>query len=99
VIDNNAGLLARLLRQRGSAGLGAGRADTGVLAYAAGPSADSVAAIDGALTIERGATAWLSPFGGLGAVADDGNAGRLDWGAAGRAGGYERALEVATGEA
>jgi len=42
---------------------------------------------------------WVKVIGGLGSVADDGNAAELDWSAGGMAAGYEVASWVAGGEA
>jgi len=100
VINQTFALFSGTLQQHG------GNPGTGTavapLAYAS-PSltGTGISAIDGAapLTAAPSASAWLAPLGGRGEIAADGNAARLDWWAAGIAGGYERMIDFAGGEA
>ncbi|MCO5156373.1 MAG: autotransporter domain-containing protein [Aquamicrobium sp.] len=109
VVDQSTGLFSRtLLGQASVGGFGGGMAGgqvfTAPLGY--GPSASAapgIAAIDDATTSAyasgRVAQAWLAPLGGRGTVDVDGNAAKLDWWSLGVAGGYEGAVDVASGSA
>lgn len=106
LIDQTFGLFGRLLRQQGSAGVGAGIASAQFTAtpLAHGqsvPGSAGMVAIDAAAADEHaertGRKAWLTPIGMRGSI--DGNAEKLDWWSAGLAGGYEDALDVKRGQA
>lgn len=108
VVHRTFGLFSRTLRRQGAArrggGFAGGQVYTAPLGY--GPSAAAgpgVGAIDETTTSayadSRVARAWLAPLGGFGAVEADGNAGKLHWWAAGLAGGYEGAIDAASGQA
>ncbi len=108
IIDQTFGLFSRTLHDQASAGIGdgltGGQVFTAPLAYGPStPAGPGVAAINDATTSayadQRVHNAWLAPLGGRGTVDADGNAAALDWWAAGLAGGYEGALDVASGNA
>ena len=107
VIDQTFGLFTRTLRHQAGAGIGGGNGGeqvfTAPLAYGSTMGVAGVAAIDEATTSaysdRRVSQAWLAPLGGRGTIDGDGNAATLDWWSAGIAGGYEGALDVASGEA
>lgn len=109
VIDQTFALFNRTLRYQGVAGIGAGNVGaqtfTAPLGYGPAVAASSagVVAIDDATASAYADTrvrgAWAAPLGGFGHVDADGNAGKLDYWNAGLAGGYEGALDVASGNA
>ena len=113
VIDQTFALFGRTLRYQGVAGIGAGpgtgivgaQTFTAPLGYGPAVAASNagVVAIDDATTQAyadaRVRGAWAAPLGGFGHVDADGNAGKLDWWNAGLAGGYEGAVDVASGKA
>jgi len=112
LVDLSSGLFRRTLRGQGTAwiaGISSGKTLTAPLGYS--PSvrptslpAGIMAADTPGLSIdayanERVARAWLAPVGEWGGVDADGNAGELDFWTAGAVGGYERPIEVPSGQA
>jgi outer membrane autotransporter protein len=112
VVDQTSGLFLRTLRGQASsgvAGIAGGPFNAAPLGYSPNARPASLPAgimaadtpdvpID-AYANERVARAWLAPVGQWGAIEADGNAGELDWWTAGVAGGYERPVEVSSGQA
>jgi len=105
VIAETFALFSRTLRAEGVAGVGAGNVGAGTFAaplgYGPAPGNAGTSAIDGVTDLAEasGRGVWIAPLGGVGHSAGDGNAAPLDWWNAGLAGGYEAAIDMASGTA
>ena len=99
VITQSFSLFSRTLRQQ--AGSADGQAFTSPLACKT-PTGSTEAAMPDrpdACVDARVSNIWVAPVGGRGTIDGDGNAADLDWWNVGFVGGYERALDVSSGNA
>ena len=85
-------------QSRGTSGSSGREGGTAPLGYAAAtPSGPGIVAIEDAMASPQDAhpaSAWLTPLGGRGMVGGSANAGKLEWWAAGLAGGLEQQINL-----
>ncbi len=101
--DGTFSLFNHALRYQGVAGAGRTGPETAAAPLGYGPvTRNGAAAAIGEATAGGNARthgAWAAPLGGFGHIDGNGNAGSLEWWSAGLAGGYEGALDAASGNA